>query len=499
MVSEGRTWQNELALYRMTADARHLDLARRGADQYIRERIERTPTDFSDVHVEQGGQFWTDFTPKWIDLFELYEETKDARYLDAAAAGAREYATLSWFQPQIPNQEVVVNPHDQVGVHTGMAGERSSKPMRVAEQSVPAWRVSQIGLIPEASTTYTANPAVFLAHHAAYMLRIGAATKDPFLQAIARSAIIGRYANFPGYDINSEFTTIYSRPDYPLRPFQELSYNQIYYNHVWPQIALTFDFLISDVVVRSGGQIQFPSRYAQGYAYLQSKVYGDRPGTFYGEPGVRLWMPPKLLRIDSPQVNYVSAYGKNALYLALSNQSQRPVTARIRLNPDLIPYSPQREYTVRTWSGNRPGSAAKMREGEIVVSIPAAGLSAIAIDGIHVVTQFQTEVSGDAARLSDRSYAETTSPIGKVTGMLLAFGGANTSAYVWLDATEQQIRSAKLHYSMNGSDWKVTEDSRYPYEFSMPLRADAEMLSYWVEAARTDGSTARSETVELKK
>ena len=48
--------------------------------------------------------------------------------------------------------------------------------MRAPEQSVPAWRVSQIGLVPEASTTYGQNPAMFLAHHAAYMLRIGEAT-----------------------------------------------------------------------------------------------------------------------------------------------------------------------------------------------------------------------------------------------------------------------------------------------------------------------------------
>ena len=83
--------------------------------------------------------------------------------------------------------------------------------------------------------------------------------------------------------------------------------------------------------------------------------------------------------------------------------------------------------------------------------------------------------------------------------MLLAFGGAKTSAYVWLEATEQQIRSAKLHYSMNGSDWKVAEDSRYPYEFSVPAPADAATLSYWVEAVRIDGSTAQSEAVELKR
>lgn len=499
MVSEGRSWQNELALYRMTGDVRHLDEARRGADRYIQARISQPPTDFSDVHVEQGGQFWTDFAPKWIDLFELYEETKVARYLEAATAGAREYATLSWFQPAIPDQDVVVNPHGQVGVHTGMKGEQSTKPMQFPEQSVPAWRVSQIGLIPEASTTYTGNPAVFLAHHAAYMLRVGAATKDPFLIAVARSAVVGRYANFPGYDINGEYTTIYARPDYPLRPFKEMTYNQIYYNHVWPQIALVYDYLISDVETRSSGRIQFPSRYAQGYAYLQSKVYGDRPGTFYGNQGVRLWMPAKLLRIDSPQVNYVSGYDGNALYFALSNQSNRPVTAHILVNPDLAPYSIRREYGVRNWSAAGAGPAGKMREGEIVVTVPASGQAALAIDGIRIVPQFQQEVFAPAAPPGDQSYAEASTPFGKATGMLLAFGGANNSAYVWLEATEQQLRSARLHYRFGASEWQVMEDSRYPYEFSLPAPADATAFSYWLEATRTDSSTVKSDPVELRR
>jgi hypothetical protein len=499
MVSEGRSWQNELALYRMTGDRGHLDEARSGADRYLRERIDRVPTDFADVHVEQGGQFWTDFTPKWIDLFELYEETRDTRYLEAAAAGAREYATLSWFQPSIPDADIVVNRHGQVGVHTGMAGERETKPMQVAEQTVPAWQVSQIGLVPEASTTYGGNPAVFLAHHAAYMLRIGVAVHDPFLSAVARSAIVGRYTNFPGYDINGEYTNVYARPDYPLRPFSELTYNQIYYNHVWPQIALLFDYLISDVDVRSGGQIRFPSRYAQGYAYLQSKVYGDRPGSFYGNEGVRLWMPAKLLRIDDLQINYLSGYDGNALYIALSNQSKRPVTARIRVNPNLAPYTITRDYNVRTWSGVRAGAATKMHAGEIEVAVPPSGLSAIAIDGVRVAPLFQREVSQGTAPLSEQSYAESATPLGKVTGMLLAFGGSNNSAYVWLEATEQQIQSARLHYRLNETGWKVLEDSRYPYEFSLPAGAGARTFSYWLEATRTDGSAVKSDTVELKK
>jgi hypothetical protein len=499
MVSEKGSWQNELALYRMSGDKAHLDKARTGADQYIRERIDQPPIDLSDVHIDQGGQFWSDFAPKWIDLYELYEETKDPKYLQAAAEGAKEYATFAWLAPTIPDNDVRVNPNNQVGVHTSIPGIKLTAPMRVPEQSVPAWRVSQVGLIPEASTTYDQNPAVFLAHHAALMLRIGEATGDPFLKAVARSAIVGRYANFPGYDINGEYTTVYERPDYPLRPLKELTYNQIYYNHVWPHISLLFDYLISDVAAKSEGGIAFPSRYAQGYAYLQTDVYGDRPGVFYGAPGVQLWMPAKLLRIDSPQINYVAGYDRNSLYLALSNQSSRPVTTNIKINSDLVPYTLRQDYRIRTWQNNRNGPEITLHNGEFSVTIPSSGLAAVAVDGVRVVPQFQQDVIGSGSSLSGNSYAEKQTPLGKVTGMLLSFGPSNTAAYVWLGATEKELRSARLHYRWDDSEWNAIDDSRYPFDFSMPMNAGARSFSYWIEAVpATAGSAMKSETVVLR-
>ena len=470
MVSEGKSWQNELALFRMTAAARHLEEARRGADRYIRERISRPPTDFSDVHVEQGGQFWTDFAPKWIDLFELYDETKDARYLDAAAAGAREYATLSWFQPAIPDSDVVVNPHGQVGVHTGMKGEQLTKPMQVPEQSVPAWRVSQIGLIPEASTTYTGNPAIFLAHHAAYMLRIGAATKDPFLTAVARSAIVGRVRQFSRlrYQRRIHHDLRAARLPAPSFPGDDVQPDLLQPRLAADRPGLRFpDFRCGDAI---GRKIDFPSRYAQGYAYLQSKVYGDRPGTFYGNSGsAAVDAREAAAHRQSAGELPVWVSTEMRLYIALSNQSNKPVTAHIRVNPDLAPYSVRREYGVRTWSAAGAGPAGKLREGEIRRAGPGVRYRG---PGGRRHSHCSAVSAGDircrSVPLADQSYAEAASPFGKVTGMLLAFGGSNNTAYVWLEATEQQLRSARLHYRFGTAEWNVVEDTRYPYDFSLP-------------------------------
>lgn len=500
MISEGASWQNALAFYRMTGERRYLEAARDGANLYVARRIDQPQTDFSDARIGRGGQFWSDFAPKWVDLLELYEETKERKYLDAAAAGAKLYAAFVWLQPVIPARDVVINEGGKVGKYNyGNRLFENPQPMRAPEQRVPAWRVSQIGLTPEAANTYEDNPAIMLTHYAAYMLRLASYTNDNFFRDIARSAVVGRYANYPGYDINGEYTTIYGRPDYPLRPFQELTYNNIYYNHVWPHIALVTDYLLSEAFVKSDGRINFPARYAQGYAYLQSKVYGDRAGEFYTDRNVQLWMPAKLLRTDEIQANYVAGYGNDNFYLALFNQSARPVTVRVRLNPDIVPVEINKSYAVRTWQENKPGPQQLMKGGEVTVTIKEHGITALAVDGLKVVPQFQQKVFGaEVAPLSDASYREADSPFGKVTGMLISMGADLTSAFVWLEATEKQLRQAKLRYRLNGVEKEIV-DARYPFEFSVPLKETDASFTYTIEGTTTKNETVVVPTIELKR
>lgn len=498
VVSEGASWQSLLGLYRMTGDAQYLRRAREGADRYLAARVAQPQTDFSQITPKTGWEFWVDYTPKWMDLLELYEETKERRYLDAAVAGARLYANYVWLHPCIPEGNVIANQGDRAAVGWRRAS-RDPQPMFVPQQVTPAWRLSQIGLTPEASNTFQSNPAVFLTHYAAHLLRIARYTGDTFFRDIARSAVVGRYANYPGYDINVEFTTIYARPDYPLRPYQQFTYNQVYYNHVWPHIALLTDYLLTEAVTKSEGRINFPSRYAQGYAYLQSKVYGDRAGEFYGDKDVRPWLPAKLLRTDNVQVNYVAGYGNGNFYLALLNQSAQAINVTISLNPDVAPVDPARSYDVRVWQENKAADATTMRRGEVTVSLAPHGITALAVSNLTITPGFQAKVfAADAAALSPGSHAEMNTAFGKVTGMLISMGRALTSGYVWLAATEKELKEARLHFKQGGA-WKELVDAQYPFEFSLPLAENEGALEFWVEGVRPDGSRERSATQELRR
>lgn len=497
LVSDGGSWQNALALYRITKDSKYLEKAVAGAVTYIDSRITNLQTDFSDAHImgNVGGQFWTDFAPKWIDLIELYEETKDKRFLRAAAKGAGYYTMFAWMQPSVPDGNVVVHKGDSIRkyyVNKRLSPSPESFP--VQEQLVQAWRISNIGLTPEASNTYVQNQGVLLTHYAAYMMRLWNYAGDDFFRDVARSAIVGRYCNYPGYDINYEYTTLNQRADYPYHDVNRHTYNQMYYNHIWPQIALTLDYLIADIEAKSKGQIHFPSQYAQGYAYLQSKVYGESPGEFFGHTGVSLWMPRNMLRIDNVQVNYLSGYGNGKFYLALSNQSGDVQKVTVQFNPDVVHYNQDSVYKVLLFEDAKPVQELTMLNGKLHAELPPHGLLGIVVNNLPVKTLFQHRLKPVPSYSTDY-FKEGTTRNGKVTGMIFLWGKGLKSAYIWLSATEKELRSAKLRYRTKG-DWKVMEDNAYPFEFSVPLD-DHDNLEYKIEFVNTENNAHETETWTL--
>jgi hypothetical protein len=284
----GDNWSHALALWRATGERRWLDHAVRDADAYLARRVAVRPRDYSDPD-SRGLFFWTAFTPQWIELYELYDETKERRFLAAAHQGARDYAQFVWLAPRIPDGEIRV--HEDGLAPAYRSGPRFPR-IQAEPETVPAWRTSEIGLTSESAPTSKGARGIFLACYAPWMLRISALTGDRFLHDIARSAIIGRYTSFPGYHLNTARNTAYEKPDFARRGKDELnSATSIHYNHIWPHLALVLDTLVTDVFAKSRGAVDFPGRYAEGYGYLQQKIYGDRPGRVHDADGMWLWLP----------------------------------------------------------------------------------------------------------------------------------------------------------------------------------------------------------------
>ena len=486
----GDIWPNALALYRATGQRQWLERAVKGADEYIARRIATAQTDFSDPD-SRGMFFWTSFAPNWTELQLLYEETGEKRFLDAAVAGARQFSQFVWMCPAVPEADILVN-------EGGVAPSYRPRLPKIAipEETAPAWRLSEIGLTPESAPTCKGHRAVFLACHAPWMLRLGLLANDPFLHDIARSAVVGRYTSFPGYHINTARTTVYEKPDFPLRSMAELNgVTSLHYNHIWAQIGMLMDYLVSDAFSKSDGKINFPGHYAEGYAYVQTKVYGDRPGTIYKEEDVWLWMPKGLAAIDNIQVNYLAARGKDSLYLVLMNQSPAEMKATVKLNKSLV--NCDGELAVRVWKQNVPAEPATMSGGEVPFSIAGKGITVLRIGGIHVQSKFQARVFAPAVPLSTKSRADLEFG-GGTKGMLLSFGPELTSAYVYTKATYETLKGATLHYR-TGDQWKTMSDTNYPYEFTVPLEARDAKFEFFLEAVTTNGATVKSETATLER
>ncbi len=497
--SKGDDWPNLLSLYKMTGETKFLTAAKQKADAYINSRVKTLQTDFSDANTEKSGMFWTDFSPLWMEMLSLYENTKEQRYLDAAVVGAKQYMQYTWFYPVIPNGDITINENNMPGHLADEAIREKIPAMSAAKQTVPAWRVSQIGLTPEASYTFHTNPGIFLTNQAPHLLRLAYYTKDPFFRSVARSAVVGRYANYPGYDINGEFNTIYARPDYPLRFQHEVSYNQFYYNHVWPQISMLFDYLISDAFTSSKGAINFPAEFAAGYAYLKSNVYGQKPGKFYGDENVNLWMPKQVLKISNEQANYITAYGNNKFYIALLNQSDKVQEVEISINPDMVPVNLNGTHATTIWMDNVKASPSQVKNGKIKVKINPKGITALAINDIHVITQFQSRAASAKAEVGAKNFKINDSPLGSIKSTIFSLGDLS-NAYIWMEASNEKLKDVTFNYRVGDKkEWIKQIDNSYPFEFSLALKEGETRIEYFVEGTTINSQKEKSEIITLQK
>jgi len=484
----GDNWSNALGLYRATGDRRWLDHAVKDAGAYLKSRVGVRQRDYADPD-SRGLFFWTAFTPQWIELFELYEETREARFLAAAHAGARDYAQFVWLAPRIPAGDVRVNEDGLAPAYRN--GPRFPR-IKIEPETVPAWRTSEIGLTSESAPTSKGARGIFLACYAPWMLRIAALTNDAFLHDIARSAIIGRYTSFPGYHINTARTTVYEKPDFARRGKDELnSTTSIHYNHIWPHIALLLDYLVADAFAKSRGAIDFPARYAEGYGYLQQRVFGDRPGKVYDESGLYLWMPRGAVTVDHPELNFVTARGPSKIAVALTNQSKSAVKSTVALSRDRIAPAPGARATVVVWENNRRVREQPLpADARIAVDVAAEGVTTLIISGVAPRVEFQDQILGRATRLP----AESVVDLGwrGARGVVLSFGaGELTSAYVYVPDFERTVTRCTVHYQQGGGEVRALSDAAYPYDFTLPVAGDAP-LEFWFEVQSGTGQAEKS-------
>lgn len=499
----GGSWQDYLARYRLRHHAADLQKSVEGANTYLQQVYHRYSHTFFDSPGlrDKGAGFTTDYGYRIYDLFELFLETKDTLYLQAAVTGARQFLLWTRSNPAPPAGDIVVNKNGEVkGIFPGRrvsALEGSPfQPMdetsHVPEGKIPAWQTSLNGLIPEAPNTYAFGP-VMLAHHAAWLLRLAHYAGDTLLRDAAYNAVIGRYANFPGYYFTSLHTDVYQRPDYPLHPFHEVKYNAVFYNHVWPHLALLVDFLVSDFYFRSKGKIDFPGTYAPGYAFLSSQVYGAKKGTVMGNSHVQLWLPTHALASDGFAFNYLMGHNEKDLFIAFANTSRKTVTEHVRLNKDIIPWQGDKQYITVVYGRDGKAVNGSMKNGVLSVTLPAGGLSCIQIRGIYPKSiNAAVPVAPDETANKNKfiRYAAGEDSLATATAMIIQPNDTLAVFYAYCNKTEKDWKQCSLRYRLNGSrEWTTITDTAYPFEFDITLPGAGNAVTFEITAIKQDGTT----------
>lgn len=482
-----RQWRQHIAFYRATGDEQYLNSAKSAADTYIADRIDGFQDDFDYLHHTKNS-FWIQLAPKFVDLMELYEVSGDTKYLNAARVAARRFAMFTWMSAKVPDANITVNEGGQAPVYSYVGGN----PISVPEESVPAWRLAEYGLHCEAAATANSHRSIFMAHHAPYFLKIAQLTGDEFLGKIAKSAIVGRYTNFPGYHMNTDYTTVYEKPDFPLRSHEAISSTSMHYNHVWPMMSLILDYLVSDVVTKSDEAVYFKPEFIEAYANLQNRIYGHHPGQFYHMDSVTLWMPKDLLEIGDQELNYIAARKGDTLMLAFTNQSSNAVNTTVSINPELVGFSGTHHMETISNSGSTVPST--ISSNTLSLSVAANGITAVIIRDVAIDPAFQDRFYTE----QDTTWAkdQLTDSFAGINAMYLNFGPDLSEVYIYSSSPKGTFENVTLTYIING-DTVVVPDVEYPFEYEIPLPEGAEIFDFIVETETSEGDKDTSQVFTL--
>lgn len=510
----GQPFDDALALYRATGDSRWLEQAVEKADAYLAQLAERKPL------TDPGDRYFVNvsYSSNWEGLLHLHEATGEARFLQAAVAGARQLLTTLWTQPCPPSAEVTakLNPggiydharsiwwwgdrRKRVGVYDGPASEGpiETPAPRIPEREVPAWTVSNIGLGLEHPFTYVRKEGqanILMSIWAANFLRLSALSDDPAFRIAARNAMIGRFATYPGYYLDGQ-TDEFRRADYAVKGPDITS---LYVHHIAPFTASVLDYLFTDAEVRSKGSVVFPTTRQMGYVWFDSRLWGHAPGQVYGQSAWP-WLNRQAVNVNNSKVDHLLAQGDGRLHIILMNQSQRAQKAEVVLNEKMLGLSlkASRLTVVRD---NQPTSDLPVKEGRADIDLPSQGLLVLTLDGVKLDVPTQRslppkQIAMPAVPVLQRAQIGT-SPWQASAAVIRVPPFLWRDFHVSVNCQLGELKSATLRYRLKSGKEQSRQAARFPFEFSQRLAATGP-FAWQVEVTLPDGSTQSSAWQTLK-
>ena len=294
------TFYGLLIAYKLLGDDKYLLAARKGADWFIKNAAEkgyflgvcgdtRFAPDFATAQAAQA-------------LADMFEVTKEKKYLDAALEVARLYSTYIYTHP-IPTKEQVI----------------------VKGKKMEEWQISQVGLNVEhggAMGSANLGGPILLSSFAGMYIRFFKISGDSLFLNMARAAALGRDAF-----VNSKTKVAsyyWNSMDLGAGGFP---------HHAWWQMGWITDYLLSEVDMRSGGKVKFPAGF-MAPKVGPHKSYGFMPGNIYGEEA-SLALYPDFVKSSNAGIEYITAVNalNKKIYIIFLNSSNTTQRTSVQLDP----------------------------------------------------------------------------------------------------------------------------------------------------------------------
>lgn len=499
-------FMNDLHLYKYTGDKNYLDKAIAAADEYL-EKVVYAP---KTVMPKDTVFIYSGYYPSLSSLLDIYDVTKEQRFLDAA-----EY-TGRWISAMVQiagvdstkrNQIIHVNEPEDVAVrwqggkgdhlsstfwwHGDVIWRQGTTPgnpadtdkayalMREHVEDVPLWVASNAGLGIEQVVTFNGSSYITMQCWAGDMVRLSHLTGEEYFETVARNAIVGRFGGYSGYYLQ-RFWTYYMQPEYG---FNGPDFTNIYWHHIPQFYAMLCDFLINQITVKTDNNVMFPALRQQGYAYFDSNQYGYAPGKFYDEDGMWLWLAEDTVAPDSIQINWLAARKDGVMGIAFMNEDHVDTTTTITLGSK-VPGGSDYTGSAVLYDENGDIGTVDVVNGVFTLTVPAKGFRAVKLNIPEVKAPGYASVNYNATAAN---VGATVSEHTNGKGYVLQMSPDKYFAYVYTTTNQQKIKSATLTYTVN--DVTKTEIATvYPFEFIVQVDDPKAEFIYTLSETALDGT-----------
>ncbi len=353
-------FQAQFDAYELTGEDKYLQGAIEGARRFLPSlRITDMPESKEDLRVENIEQLVAEDKHRRSSAWS-YDDFRFRQGAIMEPTGSTVYSNGTSYKEAVVRgyQDDAMTVRDMTGTY-------------------PAWVTARTGLGVEQFSTCLEGRNIMMSTWAGDVLRLGYLSDDQLMMDLARSSIVGRFANYPGYYYTA-YTRLPGQANYPWEGFDVTSF---YFHHAPVFLAAVHDYLFSNAYVKSEGNVDFPNTRIQGYAWFNNRMYGHEPGVIYNETGMWPWLKEGTITVSSKQIDWIAGRKNGRAAFVLTNAGDNTENITVTLNEDL---GVAEAAVVTMYDAKGNITTTRAYDNQIKVTVPAKGILTLAVDGANI-------------------------------------------------------------------------------------------------------------------